>query len=69
MHVISSRTVVLANFEYLNLESILNTSSFEYLVTIKEPVYPELAHYFYSNLTFQSNHVRSKVLGKTLTFL
>ena len=51
-HVISGRTVVLADFEHLNLASILNTSSLEYLITIKEPVYPELVHYFYSNLTF-----------------
>ena len=63
-HVISSRTVLIADFEHLNLANILNTSSIEYLVTIKEPVYPELVHYFYSNLTFQNNHVRSRVLGK-----
>ena len=51
-HVISSRTVILADFEYLNLANIFNTSSLEYLVTIKEPVHPKLEHYFYSNLTF-----------------
>ena len=49
-HVISSRTVVLADFKHLNLENILNT--LEYLVTIKERVYSELVYYFYSNLTF-----------------
>ena len=65
-HIISARTVVLADFEHLNLANILNTSSLEYLVTIKEPVYPELVHYFYSNLTFQNNHVRSRVLGKDI---
>jgi len=43
---------MLTDFEHLNLASILNTASHEYLVTIKEPVYPELMHYFYSNLTF-----------------
>ena len=64
--VISDRTVVLADFEHLNLANILNTSSLEYLVTIKEPVYPELIHYFYSYLTFQSNRIRSRVLGKDI---
>ena len=65
-HVVSSRTVVLADFEHLNLANILNTSSLEYLVTIKEPVYPKLVYYFYSNLTFQNNHIRSRVLGKDI---
>ena len=57
---------MLADFEHLNLANILNTSSLEYLVTIKEPVYPELVDYFYSNLTFQNNHVRFRVLGKDI---
>jgi len=65
-HVISGRTIVFANFEHLNLASILNTCSLEHLVTIKEPVYPERVPYFYSNLTFQNNHVRSRVLGKDI---
>ena len=51
-HVISGRTVMLADFEHLNLASILNTCSLEHLITIKKLVYPELVHYFYSNLTF-----------------
>ena len=65
-HAISSRNIVLADFEHLDLANILNTSSLEYLVSIKEPVYPALVHYFYSNLTFQSNHVRSRVLSKDI---
>jgi len=65
-HVISGKTVVLADFEHLNLVSILNTCSLEHLITIKESVYPQLLHYFYSNLTFQNNHVRSRVLGKNI---
>ena len=65
-HVDSGRAVVLADFWHLNLASILNTSFLEYLITIKEPVYLELVHYFYSNLTFQNNHVRSRVLGKDI---
>jgi len=65
-HVISDITIVPADFEQLNLVNILNTSSLEYLVTIKESVYPELVHYFYSNLTFQNNQVRFRVLGKDI---
>jgi len=64
-HVISGRTVVLIDFEHLNLANILK-SSLEYLVTIKEPVHPELVHYFYYNMTFQSNHIRSRVLDKDI---
>ena len=56
---------MLADFEHLNLASILNISSLEHLVTIKEPIYPELVHYFYSNLTFQNNHVRSRIWART----
>jgi len=65
-HVISGRTVVLADIKHLNLASILNTSSLEHFVSIKDPVYPKLVHYFYSNLTFQNSHVKSRVLGKDI---
>jgi len=58
--------VVLADFEHLNLTAILSTSSLEHFVTIKEPVFLELVHYFYSNLPFQNNHIRSRVLGKDI---
>jgi len=58
--------VVLADFEHFNLAQILNTSLLKYLVTIKELIYPELVHYFYSNLSFQDNHIRSRVLGKDI---
>ena len=57
---------MLADFEHLNLATVLNTSSLEYLVTIKELVYPERVHYFYSNMTFQNNHVRSRILEKDI---
>ena len=33
---------------------------------MKEPVYTELVHYFYSNLSFQNNHIRFRVLGKDI---
>jgi len=65
-HVISGRTVVLSDFEHLNLANILSTSSLEQFVTMKEPVYSELVHYFYSNLSFQHNHIRSRVMGKDI---
>ena len=68
-HVIFGRTVVLADFEHLNFAHILNTSSSEYLVTIKEPVHPELVHYFYSNLTFQDIISDLEFCAKILTFL
>ena len=51
-HVISGRIVVLADFEHLNLATILITSSLEHLVSIKKSVYSELVYYFYSNLSF-----------------
>ena len=57
---------MLSDFEHLNLANILSTSSLEHFVTLKEPVYPELVHYFYSNLSFQNNHIRSRVLGKDI---
>ena len=57
---------MLSDFEHLNFANILSTSSLEHFVTIKEPVYPELVHYFYSNLSFQNNHIRSRVLGKDI---
>ena len=60
-HVIAGRTVVVADFDHLNLA--LRSSSLEYLVTIREPVYPELVPYFYSNLSFHGNHIRTRVKG------
>ena len=62
----SGRSVVLNDFEHLNLASILKSSSLEYFFTIKEPVYPSLVQYFYSNLTFEHNHIRYRVLGRDI---
>ena len=62
----SGRTVVLSDFEHLNLASILAISSLKSFVTIKEPIYLALVQYFYSNLTFEHNHIKSKVLGKDI---
>ena len=58
--------MVLSDFGHLNLAANLSTSSLEHFVTIKEPVYPKLVHYFYSNLSFQNNHIRSRVQGKDI---
>ena len=60
-HVISGRCVALADFDHLNLTSILKTSSLDYFVTIKEQVYPELVQYFFSNLLFHYNRIKSCV--------
>ena len=57
---------MLSDFEHLNLANILGSSSLENFVTIKEPVYPELVHYFYSNLSFQQNHIKSRVMGRDI---
>ena len=65
-NVISGMTVVLSDFEHLNLANILGSSSFEQFVTMKEPAYPELVHYFYSNLSFQQKHIRSRVTGRDI---
>jgi len=62
-HIISERTMVLADFEHLNLANIFRSNSLEFLVTIKEPVHLKLVAYFYSNLSFQENHIKSRVLG------
>jgi len=51
----------LSNFDHLDLTIILKTSSLDHFVTIKEQVYPELVQYFYSNLSFVNNHIKSRV--------
>jgi len=50
-----------ADFEHPNLVQILRTNLLEFLVTIKEQVYPELVYMFYSNLYFSSNIIHSRV--------
>ena len=54
------------DFEHLNLAYILRTNSLENFLSIREPVYPSIVQYFYSNLTFESNQVRSRVLGRDI---
>jgi len=60
-HVISGRYVVLGDFDHLNLSLILKISSLDYFVTIKEQVYLNLVEYFYFNLFFVDNHIKSRV--------
>ena len=60
-NVISDRCVVLADFDHLDLTPILKTSSLNHFVTIKVQVYPDLVQYFYSNLSFVNNHIKSRV--------
>ena len=62
----SGRSVVINDFEHLNLAPILRANSLENYLLIREPVYPSLVHYFYSNLSFESNQIRSRVLGKDI---
>jgi len=52
---------VLSNFEHLNIAQILRANSLEYFVTIKEKVYPDLVHLFYSNLSCSGNIIHSRV--------
>ena len=59
--IISGRSVLLADFEHLNLAQIFRANSLEHLVTIKEQVFLELAYMFYSNLSFRENIIHSRV--------
>jgi len=64
-HIISSCSVMLVDFEHLNLGSILRISSLEFFVTIKEQIYPELVKFFFSN--FPSMIISSDLVLKMLT--
>jgi len=61
--VISGHSVVLADFEQLNLANILRSNSLEYFVTIRVQVYPKLIQIFYPNRAFYNNHIQSCVKG------
>ena len=60
-HVISGQCVILAGFNHLDLTTIVKTSSLNHFVTIKKQVFPDLVQYFYSNLSFVNNHIKSCV--------
>jgi len=53
--------MVLANFEHLKVAQILRANSLEFLVIIKEKVYPELVYIFSSNISFRENIIHSHV--------
>ena len=65
-NVSSGRCVVIKDFDHLNLAHILSANSLENFLTIKEPVYTLLVPYFYTNLSFESNQIRSRFLGKDI---
>jgi len=64
--IISGRCVVLQDFEHLNIPQILRNNSLDQFMAIREPVYTSLIPYFYTNLAFEGNHVRSRVLGRDI---
>ena len=64
--IISGRCVVLQDFEHLNIPQILRNNSLDQFMAIREPVYTSLIPYFYTNLAFEGNRVRSRVLGRDI---
>jgi len=62
----SGRCVVLRNFEHLNIPQILRNNSLDQFMSIREPVYTSLVPYFYTNLSYEGNRVRSRVLGRDI---
>jgi len=64
--IISGRCVVLQDFEHLNIPHILRNNSLDQFMSIREPVYTSLIPYFYTNLSYEGNRVRSRVLGRDI---
>ena len=64
--VISGRCVILKDFEHLGIPRILKRNSLHHFMTIREPVYTSLVHYFYANYAFEGDRVRSRVLGRDI---
>ena len=64
--IISGRCVVLQDFEHLNIPQILRNNSLDQFMSIREPVYTSLIPYFYTNLSYEGNRVRSRVLGRDI---
>jgi len=64
--IIFDRCVIINVFEHLNLAHILRNNSLEDFLAIREPVYTSLIPYFYTNLSFESNRIRSRVLGRDI---
>ena len=64
--IISGRCVILPDFEHLNIPHILRNNSLEEFLTIREPIYTSLIPYFYANYSFETDRVRSRVLGRDI---
>jgi len=64
--IISGRSVVLSDFEHLNIPQILRNNSLDQFMAIREPVYTSLILYFYTNLAYEANRVRTRVLGRDI---
>ena len=62
----SGHCVKINDFDHLNLAQILRANSLEEFLSIRESVYTSLVPYFYTNLSFESNRVRSRVLGRDI---
>jgi len=58
--------VVLQDFEHLNIPQILRNNSLDQFLSIRQLVYTFLIPYFYTNLSFEGNRVRSRVLGRDI---
>ena len=58
--------MIINDFEHLNLAHILQANSLGDFLSIRESVCPSLVPYFYTNLSFESNWIRSRVLGKDI---
>jgi len=66
--IISGCSVVLADFEHLNLAQILRANSLEFFVSIKEHLYPVIVLVFYANLSFRENFIQLGLRTPILTF-
>jgi len=64
--IISGRFVVLQDFEHLGIPHIVQNNSLSEFLTIREPVYTSLMPYFYANISFEGDQIRSRVLGRDI---
>ena len=58
--------MILKDFDHLNIPHILRNNSLDVFFAIRQPVYTSLIPYFYTNLSFEGNRVRSRVLGRDI---
>jgi len=62
----SGRYVALQDFEHLDIPRIIRNNSLDEFLTIREPVYTSLMPYFYANISFEGDQIRSRVLGRDI---